>query len=336
MRTVYVTEDGATLRREGRALHVWTGQKKGTRVPTDELEQLVLVGNIIVTPAALDLLVDKGVDTVFLSHHGRFRGRLTGALSTNVTLRLAQYKLMTTPAEALTLAKTIVAGKTANQRELVLRQGRKLTGGITPDLAKCERSMRATEARLGLALTMDQVRGCEGAASAAYFKVLGQFIRAPGFTFDGRNRRPPMDPVNALLSLGYTLLTNAVAAAVEVVGMDPFVGSLHEVSAGRPSLVCDLVEEYRAPVVDRLVLAAVNQGALRPEDFEGTGADEPVVVKREAVRWFVTLFERRMGKQVIYPPLGKKLSWRQIIEAQTRRMARHVLGREPFACVLAR
>lgn len=327
MRSVYVMRDGATLRREGSVLQVWAKGQKESDIRVQELEQIVLMGNVILTPAALELVVEQGIDTVFLSRHGRYRGRLVGGVSSNVRLRIAQYRVFTDPDRVLDLARRIVAGKARNQRRVLLRA---IRAGGHPDLGRAEISIRAALARLDMCSTLDEVRGCEGSASAAYFRVFGNLIRAEGFRFDGRNRRPPLDPVNALLSLGYTLLANAVEAAIHLVGLDPYLGSLHEIAAGRPSLTCDLVEEHRAPLVDRLVLAAINRGAVRPEDFEDGGPEEAVLVKRECVRWFVTLFERRMERPIFYPPIGKALPYRSVIEQQVLRMARHVLDGEPY------
>ena len=329
MRAVYVTYPGAMLRRDGELLQVWARREKQSEIRVQDLEQLVLMGNIILTPAAMDLLISRGIDTVLLSAHGRYRGRIVSGLSGNVRLRVAQYRVFTDRDRALDLARRIVAGKTRNQRSFLLRQAR---AAGDDELRRSEASLRAAVARLSLCTTLDQVRGCEGSASAAYFRVFGKFLRGEGFRFDGRSRRPPLDPVNALLSLGYTLLHNAVESAVQVVGLDPYLGTLHEVLAGRPSLVCDLVEEHRAPLVDRLVVAAINRGAMRADDFEDAGPEEAVIVKREALRWFVTLFERRMQRPVEYPPEARRLPYRVVIEQQVRRMARHVLGREEYAC----
>jgi len=186
--------------------------------------------------------------------------------------------------------------------------------------------MKATLARLETADTLDAVRGCEGAAAAAYFRVFGCLLTGGDFSFDGRNRRPPMDPVNAMLSFSYILLANTVEAAVQVVGLDPYLGTLHAPEPGRPSLVCDLQEEFRAPLVDAMVVAAVNRGMLEPGDFEEGAAGEPVTMKREAVRALVRMFERRLSRPVRYDPVGKRLPYRMIVEQQVRCMARAVLG----------
>jgi CRISPR-associated protein Cas1 len=327
VRALYVTQDGATVRREGGVLQVFVQRAKVADVPVRDLEQLVLMGNIMLTPGALDLIVEAGVDAVFLTHHGRYRARLVHGLSANVRLRLAQYRRLLDPAGALALARAIVAGKVANCRTLLQRHARR--HGDDARLEAGVRSLQAAEARLELAESLDEVRGCEGAGAAAYFRAFAALVRAPGFSFHGRNRRPPLDPVNALLSLGYTLLANAVEAAVQVVGLDPYLGALHAPQSGRPSLVCDLEEELRAPLVDALVLAVVNKGVLVPGDFEDVGPGEPVVVKRDAVRSFVRAFEERLDQAVLYGPQEVQLPWRLVLEQQARACARFVSGEAP-------
>jgi len=327
VRTVYVTQEGAVVRREGARLRVFVRGRAPADVPVHDLGQLVLMGNVLLTPAALDLLVERGVDTVFLTLHGKYRARIAHALSGNVRLRLAQFARLTDAAQARQVARRIVRGKALNQAVLLERFGRRHGG--SERLRRAAIGVRASAERALDAQSLDELRGCEGSAAAAYFRGFGELIRADGFAFDGRNRRPPLDPVNALLSLGYTLLSNAVEAAVEIVGLDPYLGSLHAPETGRPSLVCDLVEEWRVPIVDALVVAAVNKGILHVDDFEHVGPGEPVVVRREALSAFVRLFERRMEALVTIQPEGCRVSYRQAIERQVRRFARWVLGEEP-------
>jgi CRISPR-associated protein Cas1 len=324
MRTVYVTHQAATIRREGGVIAVNVKGARVAQVSVHDLSQLVVMGNVVLTPAALDLLVEKGVDTVFLTHSGRYRGRITHGLSGSVKLRLSQYDMLCDPASALDTARNIVAAKIANMRVFLLRFSRRR--GRTERQQRSLASMLASAARLDLAATLDEVRGCEGSATASYFRCFGDAIEAEGFSFDGRNRRPPLDPVNALLSLGYTLLANTVEAAVNVVGLDPYVGTLHAVEANRPSLVCDLEEEFRAVVVDAVVVAAINKRVMQQGDFEDAGPGEPVFIRREAVSRFVGLIERRLRSPVTYEPQGVRLAWRQVIEQQVRAFARFVLG----------
>jgi len=335
VRTVYVTEPGATLARDGQTLQLRVKREVRATMPVFELEQLVLVGNIVLTPGAIDLLLGRGVDTVFVSRYGRYRGRLVAGDSwRNVGLRFAQYERLGDAAGALALARAVVQGKIRNQRTLLLRHGRR--HGRSPELERADIALRAALAHLELATTMDTVRGCEGAAAAAYFGAFGKLLRNSSLRFEGRTRRPPRDPVNALLSFGYTLLSNVVEAAVHTVGLDPYVGALHAVSAGRPSLVCDLVEEFRPCVVDSLVLAMVNQSVLGPEDFVDEDETEGVTMKRDALRYFLELFERRMDKMTAYAPQGRSLPWRQVIVEQVRRLARDFLGGETYEAFVTR
>lgn len=335
MRAVYVTVDGASIRRNGERLQVFQRGQVMEDIRLQHLEQLVLMGNIIVTPSALDLLLEKGVDTVFLSHSGRYRGRLTSGVSRQIHLRLAQYQTLSDPAKKMALAKACVAGKLHNSRVLLQRFSRrhKDNGRIRRAVA----SLKAGMLHLNLAADLDAVRGVEGAGASAYFAVFGEMLRSSQFHFNGRNRRPPRDPVNAMLSFGYTLLHNMVQSLVEIVGLDPYLGALHEPQTGRPSLACDLVEEFRAPVVDAMVLSLINRKVVRIDDFEELGEGEPVRMKREVVSTLVRAFERRMQHKTIYEPRGDKLTYRDVMEQQIRAYARVLLGRaESYQAYLLR
>lgn len=332
-RTLYVARDGAIVRREGGRLRVFAGRELVHEVAARGLDQVVLMGSVTLTPPALSLLATEGIDAVLLSHHGNYRGRFVSGRSTNVRLRLAQYARLTDEQGILDRAKAIVEGKIRNQRTLVQRRAR--SRGDHEDLRRARIALRTCLRRAGEATHLDELRGCEGAASAAYFRAFPALLAATPFRFDGRNRRPPRDPVNALLSLGYTLLANAVEAAVHVVGLDPYLGALHSPESGRPSLVCDLQEELRAPLVDALVLSALHQGAFRPDDFVER-EDECVELPRETVRWLVTLFERRLASRVLYAPRDQHYTWRGVIEQQARAFARSILRDEPYQPVLMR
>jgi CRISP-associated protein Cas1 len=192
------------------------------------------------------------------------------------------------------------------------------------------------------------LRGAEGATARIYYAAFPHLIRNPQFTFNGRNKRPPLDPVNALLSFAYTLVTNEVLSAVKAVGLDPYLGALHEESYGRPSLACDLVEEYRCFMADRLVLGLINRRVIGPEDFiyrplppaEFTDEEEmqqrrPVEMKPAVSRAFIAAYEEMMNRSIQYPPLGKKLTYRWLIMSQVRLFAAFLQDPtreyEPFA-----
>lgn len=327
MKTAYITEQGATLRRSGPVLAVWVGQNRKAELLVHDLDQLVIMGNVIVTPAVLDFLIENRVDTVFMTLHGRYRGRLMHEFSKNVHLRREQYRRLDGGPFALELARVIVAAKIVNSRTFLMKAARR-AGGVA-EIGEAVERMGALGAGLARAGTLDEVRGFEGAASAHYFGVFGRLLKNDDFSFDERNRRPPLDPVNVLLSFGYTLLANAVETAVQVVGLDPYLGALHEPAYGRPSLVCDLMEEYRSVIVDPMVVACINKKAFEAADFEQPDNGEPVRITRAAARWFVELFEKRLRNAVRYEPRGCQLNWRQVIEEQVRQFARHLLGTEP-------
>lgn len=327
MKTAYLTEQGATLRREGEVLQLWKGRHSKVELLVHDLDQLVLMGNIVVTPGVLDFLIERRIDTVFMTLHGRFRGRLLHAFSKNVELRLRQYERLKTTEDALGFARIIVRGKILNSRTFLLRVARR-----EPELgevAVAATRLGAMAQRVAQMETLDQVRGCEGRAAAIYFGVFGKLLKNPDFSFRERSRRPPRDPVNVLLSLGYTLLANSVETAVQIVGLDPYLGALHDIAYGRPSLVCDLMEEYRSVIIDPLAVSCINKLAIKRDDFEDGLDGEPVRFRRDAMRWYIEMFERRMHTDVVYPPRGVRLSYRQIIEEQVRLFARWLIGTAP-------
>lgn len=319
-RSLYLVHRGATLARDGEHLVLRARAEPAVPVHILGIRQLVLVGGIAPTPRAIELLLDRGIDTVWLTSTGRYLGRLVGGPSSSIALRLAQYRALDQPTRALELARAIVEARLRSQARLLHRHARR--HGPDDELRRAITALHFNRLRAATACDLDTLRGCEGAGAAAYFSVFGKLLRNPDFRFDGRNRRPPLDPVNALLSLGYTLLTTLVESCLAVVGLDPYLGALHAPQSGRPSLACDLVEEHRVPVVDSLVVAAINRRAFRPDDFEEVGPGEPVVLTRDAVRWMITLYERRIEREHVYPPAGQRLPYREIVLQQCRAFAR--------------
>jgi CRISPR-associated protein Cas1 len=326
MKTAFIVQDTGVLRRDGARLAVQVGREVRASLPTEELEQLVVAGDVTLTPAVIDLLAERGVDTVLLSRNGRFRARLGRGASGNVSLRLAQYRVVT-GGEGLPLAKAVVAAKVANQRALLLRHARRRND---PVLDSPARAMAACLAQLDGAATADEVRGIEGAAAAVYFRAFSRLLDDEAFHFERRSRRPPLDPANALLSLGYTVLLERVRGAVEAVGLDPELGVLHAPQANRPSLVLDLMEELRTPLVDALVVAAFNLGALGREHFEDAGPGEPVVVRPEGLRRFFQLFGRRLERRVRPAGAEERVTFRGLMLRQAQAAARWFSKGEPY------
>jgi CRISPR-associated protein Cas1 len=265
MPTLALMEQGTTLGIEGEMFSV---QKEGAvvnRVRMGEVDELLVFGSVALTPAAIAALLQRGIDTVFLTARGQYRGRLIGKPGKNVPLRLAQFDRLRDPAVATPLARALVGGKVANQRYVLLRSQREQR---REDLAEATASLRRLMEALDGAMDVDAVRGLEGQAAAIYFGSFGKCIRNRQFSFTTRTRRPPRDPVNAMLSFAYTLLGAVMESAVLRVGLDPMVGVFHAPEYGRPSLVLDLIEEFRPVLVDALVLRVLNRREVAPEDFE--------------------------------------------------------------------
>ena len=266
-----VTEVGSILTMRQGAFAVLRGTALLRTVPVHEIDEVQLHGAVELTAAARAFVLDRGIDTVFLSSDGRYRGRLVGDESSHGERRAAQYRWLAAPESTLTLARTLVSGKLRNQRTLLQRFDR---GGDDLALGASVAALRHLTVRLDKAPTLDVVRGLEGQAAALYFRGFAAGLKNPAFTFRSRTRRPPRDPVNACLSYGYAVLLARCDSAVRAVGLDPGLGALHDAGRGKPSLALDLMEELRPVVVDRVVLRLINRRQLSQGDFRNPSLDE--------------------------------------------------------------
>jgi CRISPR-associated protein Cas1 len=264
MAVVAITEQGTTVHAQGELLLVFREGRTIRRLRLNDVEQLLLFGRVELSSGAVALLARRHVDVVFSTLRGTFRARLATRGSKNVALRLAQLRLADNAEAALQVSRAIVAGKIRHQRQILLRAQRRLA---CEEVAQALGQMRLLLHRAGRELQIDSLRGLEGQAASLYFGNLGRLIRSEQFSFTRRTRRPPRDPVNAALSFGYALLTNLAETEVLRCGLDPMVGFFHQPAYGRPSLVLDLIEEFR-PIVDGLVLRLINRGQLGPLDFQ--------------------------------------------------------------------
>jgi CRISPR-associated protein Cas1 len=307
-----------------------------------DVDEVLIFGTVSLTPAAVAALLDRGIDTVFLTAHGRYRGRLIGKPGKNVQLRLAQFERLRDHTVALALARSVVGGKIANQRALLLRSQREQK---REDLAEAIAAMRRLGEAVEAADTVDALRGIEGQAAALYFGVFGKCLRNPDFSFDKRTRRPPRDPVNAVLSFGYTLLAMGMESFVLKAGLDPMVGVFHAPDYGRPSLVLDLIEEFRPVLVDSLALRLFNRRELAREDFEEfkddadalaaedeppetePGAGRPVWLGPTGRKIFFRAWGRRLREAHFYEPRRQALTLEDIMQQQVYQVAR-ILQRE--------
>ncbi len=328
MPPLYVTTQGAKLSLRNRRLVVEKDGEEIAAVPAVHVEEVIVLGNVSLTTPALTFLLDQGIDVVFLTVRGRYRGRLVGPTGGNGLLRLRQYERVSDPEWALETARAIVKAKLHNYRTLLRRYGRRRDACTALGSAGVE---EAAEGLTHLIVRADACRsvqsliGVEGQGTAIYFSVFRYLIRAPGWTFEKRTRRPPRDPVNALLSFGYTLLTHRVESAVRAVGLDPYLGVLHQVAYNRPSLALDLVEPFRPVVVDSLVLRCLNNRIVLPDHFRyDPKGPYPVLLNEEGRERFIRAFEGRMGLTFRHPVTGERITYRRSFEIEARLLARSV------------
>ena len=318
MATLYVTEQGARIEKEYRRVLVTKHDEALLAVPLGRVSEVVLVGRVGATTPALLMLLDAGTPLSFVTRTGKLRGRLTPPSPKNLALRHAQYDRARDPAFCMAVGKAIVDGKLRNSRALAYRIRRSRPQIATRWLERIERAVDAA-ARAG---DMDELRGIEGAAAKAYFEVLRGALR-PEMTFKKRTRRPPRDPANALLSLGYTLLTQNLMTACEVVGLDPYDGFFHADKYGRPALALDLVEEFRGPVVDSVVQLVINKRVIGPDDFVER-RDGGIYLSNRGLRKFLQQYTRRLNTAIIHPRYGRRLTYQRIFEVQARLLAKTI------------
>ncbi len=312
MTVLYLTEPGSTLAAKSQALVVRRGTEVRGRAPVLGVERVVVLGSAHLTAAAVALCAREQVELVVALRGGQVMARL-GASEAGLELRATQHRRAEDPAFCLELARSVVRGKVRNQRRLL---GRSRESGA-PEVAASRTALDGLLERGGAAEGVAALRGLEGRASAVYFRALRTLVN-PEFGFRARNRRPPRDPVNAMLSFAYTLLTAEVAAAVAAAGLEPALGFFHRARGGRPALALDLVEEFRAPVADALVLQLTGRRSLAPEDFRPRG--EGVRMTPRARRRFLEGYESKMA-QSFRLRAGEGLTLRDAVRAQARRLA---------------
>lgn len=325
MATLYITEQGAQLKKSGERLLVCKGEETLLDVPAFQVDRILIFGNVHITTHAMIFLLEKGIDVSFLSIRGRLRGRLASVESKNAFVRLAQYDKSREEGFRLELARAFIGGKMRNQRTLLLRYQR---NHPEADFSESLETTRQTIAQLPHKKKVESLMGLEGAATAAYFKAFSQMVKQ-GFVFEKRLRRPAPDPVNALLSFGYTLVTNELGGLVEALGFDPFIGFLHGIRYGRRSLPLDLVEEFRHPVVDMLTLSLINRRVLSEGDFRRE-KDGGVRLIPEALKRYLEHFERRMEKDFLHPEDQEEVSFRALIRLQAEKLEKAVLEGEAY------
>ncbi|MGD6530890.1 type I-C CRISPR-associated endonuclease Cas1c [Xanthomonas citri pv. citri] len=329
LNTLYVTTDGAWLHKDGANVVLNVERQERTRLPVHMLESIVCIGRVGVSPQLLGFCAEQGISICYLTAQGRFLARVEGPVSGNVLLRREQYRCSDDPVRCAAIVRHMLAGKIHNQRA-VLARGWRDHGDRMIDIPAFQHTLKRLKRipqRLLIETSVDVLRGLEGEAAQSYFGVFGQLVRteSPLLRFGGRNRRPPRDAFNALLSFLYTLLTHDCRSALETVGLDPAVGFLHRDRPGRPSLALDLAEEFRPLLGERLALSLINRRQLNQRDFQvfDNGA---VLLKDDARKTVLIAYQERKREQLQHALLGEKIDIGLLPFVQAQLMARHLRG----------
>ena len=319
---MYVQHQGARVVKDGGLLRVLEGEEKLAEARLREISQLAVFGGVQVTSSVIRELCSRGMPICHLSHGGWFDGITHGMFHKNVDLRRQQYAAAAAPEKSLSLARRFVQAKILNSRTLLRRNHSELPDDILD-------GFKGDLRRAGKAENVESLLGMEGTAASRYFAHFGGMLRpADGavatFDFTHRNRRPPRDPVNALLSFAYAMLTKDFTTTLFSVGFDPYLGFFHKPRYGRPALALDLMEEFRPLLADSVVLTLINNSEIHPEDFITTWAG--VALTQGGRMQFLNAYERRMRQEVIHPVFGYRISYRRVLEVQARLLGRFLMG----------
>ncbi len=319
---LYVTEHGARVGIDGDELVV-KGKEETTRARLPNTSHVSLFGNAQISSQAMRRLFERGIGVSFLSAGGWLQGRAEGFATNNIDLKIAQHRAATDGATRLRLARAFVEAKIWNSRTMLRRNNPDVTETVLFELQQLSRKAVEVE-------SAESLLGIEGTAARTYFGAFAGMLRGAArekFDLEGRNRRPPKDPVNALLSLAYSLLARDVASALGDAGLDPLLGFYHRPRFGRPALALDLMEELRPIIADSVVVTSLNTGVVTESDFITHGFG--VSLTQAGRRAFVLAHERRMDQEVTHPTFGYKISWRRVLEVQARLLGRFLLGEIP-------
>ncbi len=328
LNTLYVTTQNAYLFKEGESVVVKVENENRLRLPVHTLDGIVCFGAVSMSPFLMHHCAENDVSVSFLSEYGKFLARIQGPVSGNVLLRREQYRIADQPEASAAIVRSFLIGKLSNVRTVLRRALRDHADKTDFQiLEKAEGRITQYLQRLEKVRPVDELRGIEGEAAASYFDAFPQLITAkdPAFVFSGRNRRPPLDPVNALLSFVYTLLVHDCRSALEGVGLDPCVGYLHCDRPGRPSLALDLMEEFRSFFAERLVLSLINLKQIQAKDFSDS-AGGAVTMTDDARKEVLTAWQKRKQEEITHPYLGEKCKAGLLPHLQAQLLARHLRG----------
>ena len=328
LNTLYITSPNRYLSLDGENVVVLEKDAEIGRIPLHNLEAIVTFGYTGASPALMGACAARGIGLTFLSGSGRFLARVTGEVYGNVILRKEQYRISENPEASLEIAKNCITGKVYNSRWILERAIRDYP--LRLDVEKLRSKSQFLQETLETIQSCNRANsllGLEGEAASVYFSVFDDLIlqQKDVFQFHGRNRRPPTDKVNAMLSFAYTLLTSMCASALETVGLDPYVGFYHTDRSGRKSLALDLVEELRSIMADRFVLTLINKRVVSQEGFiqKENGA---VIMDENLRKTFLSAWQKKKQEMITHPFLGEKIEWGMVPFIQAILLSRYLRG----------
>ncbi len=332
MSQLYLTQQGTKLQKDHGQFVLSLPEQGQIKIPMTEVEQVMVFGNISLTTPTIAACLTRQIPVVFLSQSGTYRGHLWSAGAEDYQAEAAQFGRFNDTAWQFAVARELVRGKAWNAKQLLLKLNRRHhREAVTRAVQRIDRDLQAVEALAPTAAALDQLRGHEGAMAAHYFPALGELIANAEFSFTVRRRRPATDPVNALLSFGYMLLFNNVLGLLHLERLNPYLGNLHRSDRHEAHLAFDLMEEFRSPVVDTLVLTLLNQQVLKPEDFLPPRADRAVYLTNVARRRYLQAFEDRIMTTVHHDDARESVPYRRAIQLQIRRYKQSLLTDSGYA-----
>ncbi len=323
LNTLYITRQKSYLHKERETIVVKQDGEKLGQFPAISISNILCFGQVSVSPFLMGYCGEQGIGLSFYSEYGKFLARVEGKQTGNVLLRRSQYRWADSEEQSLSIARLMVAAKIANGRAVLMRELR--NHGENDLLSQAVSKLATSLRRAQNAQSVSESMGIEGDAASSYFGVFNELLRGSDFHFKGRIRRPPTDPVNALLSYIYTLITHECASALQGVGLDPYVGFLHQDRPGRVSLALDLLEEFRAPWADRFVLTLINRKQVQTNDFV-TEASGAVRLTDDGRKTVLTAWQERKQIEIRHPYLEEKVSIGQLPHCQAMLLARHIRG----------
>jgi len=323
LNTLYITRQESYLHKERETIVIKQDKDKLGQFPALTIGNILCFGQVSVSPFLMGFCGEQGIGLSFYTEYGKFLARVQGKQSGNVLLRRVQYRWADDEEKSVSIARLMVAAKISNGRSVLMREIR--NHGLNPSIEAAVKHLATSLRRVRNASTVPETMGIEGDAANRYFAVFNELLRGSGFDFGGRVRRPPTDEINALLSYAYTLITHECASALQGVGLDPYVGFLHQDRPGRLSLALDLLEEFRAPWADRFVLTMINRQQVKPKDFV-TEASGAVRLTDDGRKTFLTAWQERKQVEILHPYLEEQVAIGLLPHCQAMLLARHIRG----------